>query len=380
MSAIRRGASCSRDPAVAAHEIAQQLRCSKTAAAVLFCSAHYDLDVLATELAKRFDDVELIGCTTAGEIAPDGYRHHSIAGLSFPSNDYMVVAQHSDDLNASSLLRVCSMVQSLLRTLRLRAPGANAENTFALLLIDGLSGIEEPVLGAINRELGDIPLVGGSAGDNLRLRETAIFHDGVFHTASAVLALVHTCVPFEVFKTQHIISSDTKMVITEADPVHRLVTEINAEPASQEYARLFGVEGQPFRPTLLATHPVAVRVGGDDYVRSIQRVNEDGSLSFYSAIDEGLVLSAAQRTNIIADLDKLFARLRSTIGPPDAILGFDCILRRLELRERRLEDSVSKLLAENNVIGFSTYGEQFNAMHLNQTFTGIAFGGRRGDP
>jgi len=28
------------------------------------------------------------------------------------------------------------------------------------------------------------------------------------------------------------------------------------------------------------------------------------------------------------------------------------------------------------VIGFATYGEQFNSMHVNQTFTGIAIGHR----
>ena len=32
------------------------------------------------------------------------------------------------------------------------------------------------------------------------------------------------------------------------------------------------------------------------------------------------------------------------------------------------------MLAANNVIGFSTYGEQINAMHLNQTLSGVAFG------
>ena len=31
-------------------------------------------------------------------------------------------------------------------------------------------------------------------------------------------------------------------------------------------------------------------------------------------------------------------------------------------------------MAKNNVIGFATYGEQFNAMHVNQTFTGVAIG------
>jgi hypothetical protein len=28
----------------------------------------------------------------------------------------------------------------------------------------------------------------------------------------------------------------------------------------------------------------------------------------------------------------------------------------------------------HKIVGFHTYGEQYNAMHLNQTLTGIAFG------
>jgi hypothetical protein len=35
------------------------------------------------------------------------------------------------------------------------------------------------------------------------------------------------------------------------------------------------------------------------------------------------------------------------------------------------------LYRKHGVVGFHTYGEQFNAMHLNQTLTGIAFGRRQ---
>jgi hypothetical protein len=31
-------------------------------------------------------------------------------------------------------------------------------------------------------------------------------------------------------------------------------------------------------------------------------------------------------------------------------------------------------MAQNRVFGFSTYGEQYNGLHLNQTFTGVAIG------
>ncbi|GAC1311893.1 MAG: FIST N-terminal domain-containing protein [Vulcanimicrobiaceae bacterium] len=374
MSAVRRGASRHPDPATAARELGAQIGEARAGAVIFFCSARYDLDALARALEREFEGTELIGCSTAGEIAPDGYADGALVGLSLARDDYATVAGHIDDLSVTSLVRVCDLVQALLRRLLVRAPGANATNTFAILLIDGLSGVEEPVLSAIARELGEIAIVGGSAGDNLRFRETVIFHDGDFRTSSAVLMLVHTWLPFEVFKTQHIVSSDVKMVVTEADPVRRVVTEINAEPASDEYARLVELEGRPLAPMLLATHPLQVRVGGDDYTRSIRNVNDDGSLTFYCAIDEGIVLSAGRGIDLVADLGRLFSQLADTVGPPSAILGFDCIFRRLELKERRLESTASRLLRANNVVGFSTYGEQYHAMHLNQTFSGVALG------
>jgi hypothetical protein len=375
MDPIRRGASSHRDPAGAVSELAEQLGGDDASAVVFFCSATYDLEKLEKELSARFDTARLIGCTTAGEISLDGYTERALVGMSFPRAEFETVAEHCDDLTSTSLLQICATVQSLRRRLAIRAPGAHDRNTFALLLIDGLAGVEEPVLSAITRELGNIPLVGGSAGDNMAFRQTRVFHDGAFRTGSAVIALVHTIRPFEVFKTQHITSNETKMVITEADPVRRMVTEINAEPAAEEYARLSGLDDRELAPMMLATHPLTVRVGGDDYVRSIRSVNEDRSLTFYCAIDEGIVLSAGNAHNIVTNLSELFDRIHTTLGPPSAVLGFDCIFRRLELQNRNLQHHVSAMLAANRVIGFSTYGEQFNSMHLNQTFSGVAFGG-----
>ena len=37
-------------------------------------------------------------------------------------------------------------------------------------------------------------------------------------------------------------------------------------------------------------------------------------------------------------------------------------------------DEVSDFLRHHKVIGFNTYGEQFDGMHINQTFTGVVIG------
>jgi hypothetical protein len=45
------------------------------------------------------------------------------------------------------------------------------------------------------------------------------------------------------------------------------------------------------------------------------------------------------------------------------------------MEERHIDKAIGSLMAENHVFGFSTYGEQYNSLHVNQTFTGVALGG-----
>ena len=79
---------------------------------------------------------------------------------------------------------------------------------------------------------------------------------------------------------------------------------------------------------------------------------------------------------MVANLTALFEDVGRRVGPPSLVIGCDCILRRLEMGQKGLVDDVAAIMRRHNVVGFSTYGEQFRGMHVNQTFTGIAFGPR----
>lgn len=57
---------------------------------------------------------------------------------------------------------------------------------------------------------------------------------------------------------------------------------------------------------------------------------------------------------------------------PEMVLAFDCIFRRVEAEQTQRKAEVSALLQKYKVRGFSTYGEQIGAIHVNQTFTGVA--------
>lgn len=97
-------------------------------------------------------------------------------------------------------------------------------------------------------------------------------------------------------------------------------------------------------------------------------------MTFFCAIDKGIVLTVANGTGILQDLERLFAELRADLGPPQLVIGCDCVLRGLELEQKQLKREAGDIFATHNVIGLSTYGEQFHAMHVNQTFTGAAIG------
>ena len=373
---LRKGGSDAAEPWSAVAELHRQIGGPDLAFALIFCSPHYDLSEVAAAIRHHFGDVPVFGCTTAGEITPFGYISGGLSGIGFPARDFAVASTLFRDLRDFKIATAAEQTRHAMTAQAAHASDGplSSGKSFALLLVDGMSVREEQLVSAIGNALNGTPLVGGSAGDGMNFNRSYVFYDGRFIGDAAVLLLITTRRRFSVFKTEHFVPTDCKMVVTGADLDQRRVYEINAEPAAGEYARLVGLAGKPLSPKIFAAHPVMVRVGGQYHVRAIQKVNPDNSLTFLCAIDEGIVLTVAKGVDILEDLKVLFRRLRNEVGPPDLIIGCDCVLRNLEIEERQLKAAVSALFVEQNVVGFCTYGEQYMSMHVNQTFTGVIIG------
>jgi len=332
------------------------------------------LDLLAGEMNRLFEGVRVVGCTTAGEIGPAGYCDLSLSGASFPASHFSATSGQINHLQQFEISSGASFVQDLLRRQESQAPRTEAENSFAFLLIDGLSVREETVTRALQSALGKLPLVGGSAGDGLNFGRTHVFFEGQFHTDSAILTLVTTPLPFQVFMTQHFVAAGKRVVVTQADAEHRLVREIDCRPATEAYAELVGVDVQNLDPIRFAASPVVVVIAGTNFVRSIEKANADHSLTFFSAIEEGMVLQVGRGANLVDNLEQAFTAIHAAIGEPQLVIGCDCILRRLEIIQNGLVKPVEDVFLRNQVTGFSSYGEQYRGIHINQTLTGIAIG------
>ncbi len=152
-------------------------------------------------------------------------------------------------------MRAGDAVHTQLTSLMNREQSDALSNRCALLLIDGLSMREERVAHAVQGALGHIPLVGGSAGDDLRFHATSVYYDGRFHAESAVVTLLATDAPMTVFKTQHFTAGAERLVVTAAESDRRIVNELNGQPATEAYAELLGVDPSKLTPDLLAASP-----------------------------------------------------------------------------------------------------------------------------
>jgi hypothetical protein len=337
---------------------------------LLFASPELDLARLAAAAAEALPGTPVSGCTTAGEIGAGGFVDGGAVALGLPAAHFATLALAVEGLgrlDADALTLAVAQARA-----RLARAHAGFDHGLAFVLVDGLSMREDGLMAALAPAMGDWPVFGGSAADGARFERTLVLHEGRPMADAAVIVLMRTDHRLRVFSTNHLRPTERRMVVTRADPARRLVQEINAEPAAREYARMVGLDPGQLDEFAFAAHPVAVRLGDRHHVRAIQRVTREGELAFFSAVDEGMVLTVTEAEDMVAHLDRALGGLAEDRAPT-GILGCDCILRRIGAERLQQGRAVSDVLARHGVVGFSTYGEQIGPIHQNQTLTGVAF-------
>ena len=337
-------------------------------ALVWFSRSRHAGAALARRLHEAAPALPAIGCSTAGEVTPDGLQDGGALAVLLPAARFearILLLENIDRLGVEEIAGRAAAAR--------REVGARAARTFAFALMDGMTLAEEATAAALQRGLDDVELVGGSAGDGMRFEAAEQICGGRAHERAAVLAVISTSLAFRTFSDNNFVPTDTKLVVTRADVDRRVVHELDAEPAADAYAAALGVTREALDGPLFATRPLVLRIGGEYYCRSVRELHPDGSLSFFCAIDTGLVLTLARSEGIVRASRAMLDALEAELGELDCLVGFDCVYRRLDAEQREATGRMEALLRERRFVGFHTYGEQYRSMHLNQTFTGVAF-------
>ncbi|MEM8951032.1 MAG: FIST N-terminal domain-containing protein [Pseudomonadota bacterium] len=328
-----------------------------------------DLSDMLAALDAHLDGTPVFGCTTAGQITKSGYESEALLLLAFPKANFRCSSILFKPLNPLHITGISSQAKRLSD----RFGHTAGWNRMGLLFTDGLSKQEDLLISALNLALNDLPLFGGSAGDGLDFGETFVLHERQFHSDAALLLLLETNLGFQGLGFDHFLPAETQVVVTQADPSERLVYEINGAPAAKEYARIVGCDERDLAPLVFAENPMLVEHNGNHYVRAISGAEGDNALCFLAAIDDGLIMSLGKGREILKTLDESLSVRDQTGAVPDFILGFDCVLRKLEIEQKQMSGAVSSIFRDRRVFGFNTYGEQHRGMHMNQTFVGVAF-------
>ncbi|MEX2587498.1 MAG: FIST N-terminal domain-containing protein [Actinomycetota bacterium] len=357
------GQSGNPDAWIAGTEAAGQVAGPDVKLLLLFCSESYDLEQLLAAVNQAAGGAALIGCSTSGEIATNGPSESSVVLTAFGGSGFNVGV--SCAVNASENLRSAGAL----------AAGAiddagDMNHKILLILSDGLAGDQQEIVrGAYSVVGATVPLVGGCAGDDLKMRATYQFFGDQVLTNAVVAAAVGSDSPFGI-GVRHgwrtvgdpmvVTSSNGREALTLDDTpaldayIDRLKAPPQARTDPDEFIRFamthpLGLSGR-------TTEPHARYVAEADFDRRalicIAEVPE-GTLAWIMEGDDASVLEAT---------DTACTQALTALGDrqPVGVLAFDCIARRGVLGEAGIKNEIDRIGALCKgvpIAGFYTYGE-----------------------
>jgi hypothetical protein len=350
---------------------------------IAFCSDRYDIQSLVDGINARSGRVPLIGCSTAGEIATSGPGDAGVVVVALGGDGFSVAtgvaADASQDLRAAGE-RVAACIGDL----------EDREHRALILLTDGLAGNQQEIVRGAHSVLGaGVPLVGGCAGDDLKMSRTFQFAGGRVLTDSVVAAALGSDAPLGIGVRHGWRRVGDPVLVTRS--AGNQVYELDEQPALDVYLdRLAVPDGAREDPAAFTrfalTHPLGVgRRSGEDQVRFVGGANfAERSLSCIAEIPP-----AATAWFMEGDADSVMAATdaacRDALAPlggqaPLGMIAFDCIARRGVLGEDGIREEISRLGTVSGgapVAGFYTYGEIARTRGAggfhNQTLVVLAF-------
>ena len=167
-------------------------------------------------------------------------------------------------------------------------------SSFGVVLADALARQEDVLAATLDAAIPGLPVIGASTARGIRFEQSDQMVDGQECPGAAVFLLIETDFAVAEVAFTHFSPTDRRAVVTAADLHNRVILELNAEPAAQEYARLAGIPESALTATEFARHPLLLRAGRRDHVRAIRAVTPGGGLQLLSGIEAGNILTVGR--------------------------------------------------------------------------------------
>ncbi len=326
---------------------------------------------LAGVLKLRYPAAQIVGCTTSGEISPRGVFDDSIQ---ITAIQWQKVMQRVAQVKTSSMQDSFDTAVNLAKQLK-------ADSLRAIIVIaDGLNTNGSELLNGFQSVLGEVPIIGGLAGDGGAFTKTLqIYNDTISDRMAIAVGLYGDA----------LITSNGALggwkpygpprKITKA--VKNVVYEMDDKPALPLYKMYIGEAFARGLPGTGLKFPLAVIEDGKRDVEKIRTLGgfspADNSLTFFGNVEEGstvrfcqtnhdrLVEGAGAAANLV--LDGLTGNKTNQTG---LALCVSCVGRKLVMAENVGDEVklVQQVLGpQTSITGFYSYGELAPRPHTNDS-------------
>ena len=329
---------------------------------IVFCSDSYDLPALVRGIASASGDAPLIGCSTAGEIATAGPADASIVVTALGGPGFTVQIGAARGASKDLRLAARDAVKSCVDGLEPRA------HSVVLLLTDGLGGDQmEIIRGAYEVVGAEIPLVGGCAGDDLKMQTTFQFFADEVLSDAVVAAAISSDAPMGIGVQHGWRPVGDPMVVT-ASRGNR-VEALDDQPALDAYLRRLDAPPEAWHDAdaftrFALTHPLGITRRSGAEVRFVAEPDyEDRSIVCIASVPQGglaWIMEGDEDSVLEATNGACCEALAGLQGQsPIGLMAFDCIARRGVLGEGIATEinRIANYADGAPVAGFYTYGE-----------------------
>lgn len=325
----------------------------------LFSTPSHKLKELVRGVVRSTGAVNLVGCTTDGEISTEGLSTGSavLCGVATDRIEFHVARASGLSENSEAAgRRLGELLPSTVRYIQ--------------VFSDGLTGNGCAILRGLASVLGPhVPIAGGTAGDAGAFQHTWQFA-GADLLSDAVVAVGFS----GDFSVGTGVSSGWSPIgiakkVTKASEC--VVYELNGQPALEVYERFLGKHADKL-PSVGVEYPLGLvdkvgDAGAEDFqlLRATMSVNrEDGSIVFAGEIPEGSMvrLTCGDHASLLEAAERAAVLALEEMGNSTPAMAFfySCMARKIVLGRRTREeiDRVRSTIGlDLPIVGFYSYGE-----------------------
>ncbi|MBU4298703.1 FIST C-terminal domain-containing protein [Patescibacteria group bacterium] len=234
------------------------------------------------------------GSSSIGVLTKEGFHIGDVGSLAL-----IAVASERMDFGVAGVsLDEFSPQEAGKKAIELAMKNAQKEGLPQIVYMTASPGVEEKILPGIEEVLGiDIPIIGGSSGDNHLTGKWHEFANDNIYTNGVVLTAVYTDLKIGQDYEHSYLSSENKGIATKVEG--RVLYEIDGKPAAEVYNEWTGglvkeilKKGGTILSEVSAFYPLARGVKGagkEIFYISVMpyTVNEDKSLGLFANIETG---------------------------------------------------------------------------------------------